>query len=116
MELILFNKDTKQLEDLELDYRTEILSDFYKIIGCDLVEIAPITEDIDLYVDETGLMKNPETLNIVEVDDYQHVLFGNMIFASYDESGKMKGLNAEQKAFIKEQVSIKEVSNPYLFI
>lgn len=93
----------KEIKKIELKH-------MYDLIGCDLVEAVRLPKDIDIWVDEEGLLKSG---NIVigykvepneESDGFELQLAGNALFLSSDEEGNTIGLNEEQLKWIQDNV------------
>lgn len=73
-----------------------VLSEMYKIIGCDLVEIVQIEvggKYFDVYCDEEFLLK-AKPVPTLFLDDEQ-VLCGNLIFTTCDTNGKVDEVSEE---------------------
>ena len=72
------------------------LENFYKIIGCDLIDIVQIEvagKFYDVICDEEFLLKEKPVPTLFV--NSEQVLCGNLIFTTCDENGKTQGLTDE---------------------
>ena len=72
------------------------LENFYKIIGCDLIDIVQIEvagKFYDVICDEEFLLKEKPVQTLFV--NSEQVLCGNLIFTTCDENGKTQGLTDE---------------------
>ena len=93
----------KQVLTLEVDHKikaivphvrfidsSKTLSELYKIIGCDLVEVVQVEvggKFFDVYCDEEFLLNNNPVSTLFLSDE--QILCGNLVFTTCDEEGKL---------------------------
>ena len=73
-----------------------VLSELYRIIGCDLVELVQVEvggKFYDVYCDEEFLLKEKPTPTLYL--NAEQVLCGNLVFTTCDENGKLGGVTEE---------------------
>lgn len=72
------------------------------------IERVIIRDDIDMWIDEEGLLKENPKLNIITYVDGQeiHHIMGDIFFASHDEDGNTIGLNDEQMVWVANSLQI----------
>ena len=64
------------------------LKALYKEIGCELVEKVTLANGIDMWLDEEGLLQNPQAPKFCFVGS-SNVFTGNAIIAGYTANGEM---------------------------
>lgn len=81
-------------------HKNETLKEFYKYIQCDCVDIVEIYIDgeyFDIWVDDDGLLKERPIPNLyMNINGYEQILFGNLIFTRTNENGETIGLTDSQ--------------------
>ena len=86
------------------------LDEMYKHIQCDMVDVAGLTEDIDIWVDDNGLFKPGNTVLEYKLkgnpEEPLH-LAGNALFLSSDDEGNSIGLTMEQLNWIGKELMIR---------
>ena len=73
-----------------------VLSELYRIIGCDLVELVQVEvggKFYDVYCDEEFLLKEKPVPTLFLSGE--QVLCGNLVFTTCDEEGKLGGVKEE---------------------
>lgn len=94
---------------LEVDYKKKViiphvrfidsdnvLSELYRIIGCDPVEVVQVEVEgkfYDVYCDEEFLLKEKPIPTLYL--NAEQVLCGNLVFTTCDEEGKLGGVTKE---------------------
>lgn len=93
----------KKKEDVSFD-------DLYTLIDCHTVELISMPHNIDLWVDEEGLLKE-NVYTEIHIKGYDPIVIaGTGIFLSFNEDGYSTGLSAMQVEYIKENIVIR----PYI--
>ena len=86
------------------------LNEMYMHIQCDMVDVAGLTEDIDIWVDDNGLFKPGNTVLEYKLkgnpEEPLH-LAGNALFLSSDDEGNSIGLTMEQLNWIGKELMIR---------
>ena len=86
------------------------LDEMYKYIQCDMVDVAGLTEDIDIWVDDNGLFKPGNIVLEYKLkgnsEEPLH-LAGNALFLSSDDEGNSIGLTMEQLNWIGKELVIR---------
>ena len=88
MKAILIDSENKTVTEVTIDENAEdILEQWYKHIGCDLVEVAhDISEHDSILVDEEGLFKNPN--NFFSYTGANQQFAGNGLIVGRNEDGE----------------------------
>jgi hypothetical protein len=75
---ILIDPYTKTLSytDIELNDHGGCLKGLYKAINCDLVELVRLSKDLDLWVDEEGLLKIDEDTKYFHTEGMSNPIAG----------------------------------------
>lgn len=99
---ILFNPEEGQLADVVLqpDDRGHLLSSIYLYLDCDMIEAARLTENLEVYVDENGLLVDNPIYGALYVANNGRVvggLAGNLLFVNHNELGETVDLTEEQR-------------------
>lgn len=106
--LLLKEGDT-QLWDVELRRENGyLLNSMYNLLGCRSVDVIRLTDNIDLWVDDEGMLVSDPQVNTVLMNityafghGYQP-LYGAGLFLSVDsKSGETVSLTAEQVAVVR---------------
>lgn len=89
MKAILINSTERTVTEVDYDGNFRNLQ---KLIGCDCFTIAPlnpkmVTEDVSLYVDDEGLLTNPQAFFQIKGVTY-HPLAGNGVILGTNEEGE----------------------------
>lgn len=109
MELTNSNTYVKIREDIFAVKKKEGVSfnDLYALIDCDMVELISMPRNIDLWVDEEGLLKENVYTEIL-IQNYDPIIIaGTGIFLSFNEDGYSTGLSVTQVEYIKENIVIR---------
>lgn len=88
-------------EDVLFSDILDSLDSFYRIIGCNTIDITQCA-GIDVICDDEGLLKD-STPSLFILDDSGKVsgcLVGGLVFAGHDKDGNTVSLNEEQKRFL----------------
>ena len=80
------------------------LSEMQEMIGTDTVTVVSLKNNIDMCVDDDGLLKSGNFVNRYIIEDFQVDLAGNAIFLSNDGNGGTVGLNEEQIEYLVENL------------
>lgn len=89
MRAVLINSTDKTVKDIEIS-ETNTLQDWYKAIGCSMVEVATyINDDRDsILVDEEGLMRTmSESTTFFQYEGANQPFFGNGLVVGVDDEG-----------------------------
>ena len=90
MRAILINAENKTVTEITIDAKKGVLSQWYKNIGCDLVQVGHyISEHDSILVDEEGLFKNPS--NFFSYYGAIQPFAGNGLIVGVDEEGETVG-------------------------
>lgn len=83
--------------------KTNLFDEFYKLLGCRIIERVCLTDTIDILCDEEGLLRYPVDINIIkDMNTGREVhITGNFIFATVNEQGEYDGLNHDQLHYLK---------------
>ncbi|WP_436867951.1 DUF3846 domain-containing protein [Mammaliicoccus sciuri] len=109
---ILYDNKTQTFTQVKMNEKDIPLELMYELIDCDMIELVSLTNDIDIFVDECGLLKNFTDINILHdlKTGFQHQMTGKMLFVTADEEdGSTIGLSDEQVKYIKDNVVIKTI-------
>ena len=112
MELANSNTYVKIRENIFAVKKKEGVSfdDLYALIDCDMVELISMPHNIDLWVDEEGLLKE-NVYTEINIQNYDPIIIaGTGIFLSFNEDGYSTGLSAMQVEYIRENIVIR----PYI--
>lgn len=71
------------------------LDSYYKIIGCNYIDMVDLDKGIDIIVDDEGLLKD-FIPNMAHPYDSKSTLVGTCIFAARDDEGATVSLNDKQ--------------------
>ena len=85
------------------------LKEMCEHVGCETIDMASLTEDIDIWVDDNGLFQPGNIVlkyKLKSKPENPLYLAGNALFLSSNEKGESIGLNAKQLKWIKEEVII----------
>ena len=80
------------------------LSEMQEMIGTDIVTVVSLKNNIDMCVDDEGLLKSGNFVNRYIIEDFQIDLAGIAIFISNDGNGGTVGLNEEQIEYLVENL------------
>ena len=72
------------------------LSEMRDLIGTDIVTVVSLKNNIDMWVDDEGLLKSGNFVNRYAIEDFQINLAVNAILLGNDGNGGTVGLNKEQ--------------------
>lgn len=76
------------------------LSEMQDLIGTDIVTVVSLKNNIDMWVDDEGLLKGGNFVNRYIIEDFQIDLAGNAILLGNDGNGGTVGLNEEQVEYL----------------
>lgn len=111
---ILFSatRDNFVAEAIEVEEKVG-LQTMYDNIGCDTVDVVRLPNNIDVWVDDEGLLKSG---NVVmdylvkenkESEEFSLQLAGNALLLSYDNEGNSLGLSDEQIKWIQNNIQVR---------
>ena len=80
------------------------LSEMQDLIGTDIVTVVSLKNNIDMWVDDEGLLKSGNFVNRYIIEDFQIDLAGNAILLGNDGNGGTVGLNEEQVEYLAENL------------
>ena len=80
------------------------LSEMQEMIGTDTVTVVSLKNNIDMWVDDEGLLKSGNFVNRYTIEDFQIDLAGNAILLGDDGNGGTVGLNEEQVEYLVENL------------
>lgn len=81
----------------------------YKEIECARVDVAQLTDEIDLWVDDEGLMKSGTKAWRLDYKGNMVELAGKILVSSRDNEGSSIGLSDEQVEDIKNNLTVKPI-------
>lgn len=88
MKGILIDVNNRTITEIQVNnVDGNCLSDLYKNIGCDLVELIDIDDDNCVFFDEEGLLKLTEKSNFFLFDGYPQPIAGNGVILGFNEEG-----------------------------
>lgn len=105
---VLVEYDGEEVGATVVKFEKEIeLQDMYKLIGCNLVELIKLPNNIDIWIDEEGtfISNNPIIQYKIE-DDHVITLVGKALFLSTNEDGDTIPLSKDQLYWIHKNVKI----------
>lgn len=86
------------------------LEEMYDKVKCSMLDIVRLPENIDIWVDDEGLMKSGNIVLEYSINTgegvHQLQLAGNALFMSYDSQGETIGLNGRQISWIDKNVKV----------
>lgn len=80
------------------------LSEMQDLIGTDIVTVVSLKNNIDMWVDDEGLLKGGNFVNRYIIEDFQIDLAGNAILLGNDGNGGTVGLDDEQVEYLVENL------------
>lgn len=80
------------------------LSEMQDMIGTDIVTVVSLKHNIDMWVDDEGLLKSGNFVNRYIIEDFQIDLAGNAILLGNDGNGGTIGLNDEQVDYLVDNL------------
>ncbi|WP_341775887.1 DUF3846 domain-containing protein [Staphylococcus hyicus] len=83
--------------------KNNLFDEFYKLVGCRILERIPLTNNIDILCDEEGLLRYPVDINIIkDMNNGREVkITGDFVLATINVDGKYDGLNNDQLNYLK---------------
>lgn len=103
------------IEEFEKDSRSN-LKDYYRIIGCDSIDITNYSKDIAIVVDDEGLLKSANPVLEIAVDRNYYgntiQLAGTLVFAKnhYGEDGiSLVGLTEEEILLLLRSLKMRAI-------
>ena len=105
---LLLKDDDVELWDVELRRENGyLLNSMYDLLGCRSVDVIRLTDSIDLWVDDEGMLVSEPKVNTVLMNityafghGYQP-LFGSGLFLSTNEDGETVSLTPEQVVVVR---------------
>lgn len=88
------------------DKSRRALDVMHEEIGCDLVDIVALDDEIDAWVDDEGLLKSENPVHSVKFGDREYQLAGKIVLFSRDDEGNSIGLNSEQVSRVRQNLEI----------
>lgn len=113
---VLVKNDTPNqevsIEMIEIEKEGESLG--YKkineLIECDTMDVVMVANEIDMFVDDNGLLVSGNQVNEISFADNSLkenlYLAGNILMLSHDDEGNSTTLNEEQLRYIFENIKI----------
>ena len=103
---------SKDVAPTMFEYReiNDELSEFYKIIGCDCIDI--VSRDVGdrtykVIVDDEALLKENPQISFYDMEDQDYVLFGNLIFCGNDvEDGNLTSITQEDAEYLSKHITL----------
>ena len=81
-----------------------------ELIGCNTMDVVTVANDIDMFVDDEGLLVSGNQVNEISFADGSLTenlyLAGNILMLSHDYEGNSTTLNEEQLRYIFENIKI----------
>jgi hypothetical protein len=95
----------KSIERVEFNEESIRLKDMYSSLECDMVERVALNENIDLWIDEEGVLNNAsERIGYFNLGEYQFV--GKGLICGLDEEGESVPLSSEDAEFILDNLIV----------
>lgn len=103
-----YHADRKEFEVIKKEETEDMLKFLYRQIECDIIEIARLSDDIEVVVDEEGLFKGDNAMTQLIFEGRKTQPFsGNLVFVSPDyETGEIISLTDEMIEHIQQQLFI----------
>jgi hypothetical protein len=92
MKAIFLDAVNRTITEVEINPKNS-LTDMYKLIGCQLVERVGLDDKNDLWVDEEGLLGDPQNFILLKLDDGIFAFAGSAIILSHNGKGKSIATN-----------------------
>ena len=104
LQLVLFSKE-ENFQTLVFSEEKNIVKvdSMYRMLECDYVDVVRLSDknNIDLWVDDEGLLKSGNYVHEISVGDTEVKLAGRVLFLSYDDEGNSIGLSDEQLKWLE---------------
>lgn len=84
------------------------LDDMYKIIGCETVDVVRLENNIDIWVDDEGLLKK-NVITEIEINGREYQLAGRLLFMSSNKEGETVPLTNKQVEYLMDNMVIKNM-------
>ena len=104
MRAILIDVVKREIKEIEID-SVQVLTDLYKLIGCELVEAVDMNENHSIFVDEEGLLTLGSESKFFQFGD-SDLLVGN---------GVILGVNLETGSSAPCTVDVEDVKEMVTF-
>lgn len=98
---LLYKVDAEQLVEVEI---TD-LDSIYAHLECDTIDSTRLNDDMELYVDDNGLLVDKPNYGMVMIDNRSKVvgvLAGNLLFVEHDDDGSTIDISERRIAAAKE--------------
>ena len=91
---LLYRVDAESLVEVNID----TLDSIYAFLECDTIDHTYLTNNLEVYVDDNGLLKEDPDFGVVFFDGNRTmgVLAGNILIVNHDDEGKTVDLTDEQ--------------------
>jgi len=101
MRAIVYNAKTREAKEVEI----ENYKDYYKHLDCRTFDIVRISESVNVYVDDEGLMVDNPSFSLVA--GYPEPLAGNLVFTGgADRDGNTLSSTESVKNVIKNIIAL----------
>lgn len=111
-QVILYDNKTRTYSQVIIPQKDVPYEFMCELLNCEMIELVSLTNDIDIFVDENGLLKEFTDINVLQdlKTGFQHQMTGKMLFVTVDdEDGSTIGLRDEQVKYIIDNVVIKTI-------
>ena len=98
---ILIDPFTKTVTEVQVGAD---ISAWYKLLGCELLEVISIRPQVDLWIDEEGFFKTPPEQAYFYLNGLLDPIPGRALILSHDQAGESTSLYAK-KADIEPHIS-----------
>lgn len=109
---ILYDNSIKSFNQIMIPQKDIPLDFMYQLIDCDMIELVPLIDGIDIFVDECGLLKHFTDINVIKdfKTGFEYQMTGKMLFVSTNqEDGSKIGLSDEQVKYIIDNVRVNTI-------
>lgn len=102
--IVISNREAvvKEFEDVSLET-------MYKEIGCHTVDVVSLDHNIDLWVDDNGLLVRDNVIHRLNIEgqdpEFAPHLAGNIFILANDGEGGTIGLSKEQVEWVKQNIT-----------
>ncbi|MBB3700047.1 DUF3846 domain-containing protein [Flammeovirga yaeyamensis] len=93
--------------DIKTNYDSSRLADLYRLCDCDCITVTRLTDKIDIWCDDEGLLVDGNSLVRFNNEFGEQTLAGNLLFTTRDRNDpdRMVDITEEQVIEIKKMVT-----------
>lgn len=105
--LVGFNDATVMDVKAESDWTVGI-DEMYRLVNCDTLDVVRLTDEIDMWVDDEGLMKSDNFLQtfVYEGRKLHQPYAGNVLILAHNDEGDTIGLTDAQVEHLTKHIQI----------